>query len=231
MPCIGTLLLTNRRAFGTVMPGRFYSSPSAAFDLGGKDAVAAGSAAPEETALFLRICGCTSLITDGPAPRGWKEESRLTVFFSEPGHILPLPKILMPGGEVLQLTEELSPWDAASFLSENEGSDRDGLYAELCAKKNRGLCRMWGYLLDGRLVSFCAVTGVTSAAGYMSCGCTAAALRGMGVGGNIIVRAANAVTASGRRAEFLCGEERVHFYERLGFTRGGTMHRYCLSKE
>ena len=61
---------------------------------------------------------------------------------------------------------------------------------------------------------------------YMACGETAEPLRGRGIGGRLIVRLANELSAEGFRPVFLCAPERVHFYTRLGFEKLGEYARY-----
>ena len=61
---------------------------------------------------------------------------------------------------------------------------------------------------------------------YMACGETAEPLRGRGIGGRLIVRLANELSAEGFQPVFLCAPERVHFYTRLGFEKLGEYARY-----
>ena len=60
----------------------------------------------------------------------------------------------------------------------------------------------------------------------MACGETAEPLRGRGIGGRLIVRLANTLSAQGLQPLFLCSPERVHFYTRLGFEKLGEYARY-----
>ena len=96
-PFFGCLLPVQLRLFGK-NGGCFFAGPTLAVDANGERAVAAGHANPEELAAFLALTGRHWLLTDGPAPAGWRVGGTLHLFGLEPGSQLPLPPL--PAGFV-----------------------------------------------------------------------------------------------------------------------------------
>ena len=223
-PFFGCLLPVQLRLFGK-SGGCFFAGPTLAVDANGERAVAAGHANPEELAAFLALTGRHWLLTDGPAPAGWRVGGTLHLFGLEPGSQLPLPPL--PAGFVLNEQPRLGP--VADLLMAAEPARRDSLYAELCVKRNHGMGMVWTLEradAPGQPVCTVSAAALYGAEAYMACGETAAVLRGQGLGGHLIVRMANSLAAGHRHVTFLCREERVRFYTRLGFERLGTMAEY-----
>ena len=50
--------------FGKSRPGRFFTGPTLALDVGGSTAWLAGHANPDELAGFLNFCGCEAVVLD-----------------------------------------------------------------------------------------------------------------------------------------------------------------------
>lgn len=225
-PYYGALLPLELALFGKSQPGRFYAGPTLALDLGGQTAVALGHANPEELAGFLAFCGVEKLIADGPAPAGWERAEPLTLFGLAPGRALALPgadETLWAG---LRLNRDPSPGELAKTLYPDAPAWRDDFYSALCSKRSRGLARVWALEGEGKILCTVGAYALREGEAALACGMTAAPLRGKGIGGRLIAGAANALAAEGWRVSFLCREERVHFYTRLGFSPLGTLSLY-----
>lgn len=223
-PCFGSLLPANLELFRPC-GGSFFAGPGVAVDANGDLVLAAGRADPEELACCLALLGRHCLLTDGPAPAGWRAGEGFRLFGLESGRQLPLPKT--PAGFVLN--EDPRIWPVAELLFAANPEQRDGWYAEICTKRNHGRGRVW--VLDQPRAPGAPVCTVSAAAlyagqAYMACGMTREGLRGQGLGGYLIVRAANALAAEGYRVTFLCREARVNFYTRLGFAPLGALAEY-----
>ena len=103
---------------------------------------------------------------------------------------------------------------------------RDDFYSELCTKRSRGRARVWALWQGETLACTVGAYALANGQAYMACGETAEPLRGRGIGGRLIVRLANELSAEGFQPVFLCAPERVHFYTRLGFEKLGEYARY-----
>lgn len=103
---------------------------------------------------------------------------------------------------------------------------RDDFYSELCSKRARGRAVVWALEQGGELACTVGAYAIGTEQAYMACGETAEPLRGRGIGGRLIVRLANTLSAQGLQPLFLCSPERVHFYTRLGFEKLGEYARY-----
>ena len=230
--CLDALLPLDLALFGKSQPWRFYAAPTLALELSGSTAWAAGHANPEELAGFLAFCGCESLILDESVctpPTGWNRAETLTVFGLEPGRQLPLP-----GGDealwkTLILDREPPSAAVAQALYPSDTARRDDCYSELCTKRTRGRADVWVLRQGSKVVCTVGAYALYNGQAYMACGQTAEPLRGRGIGGQLIVRMANALSAEGLRPVFLCSQERVHFYTRLGFAKLGEYARYTPS--
>ncbi len=230
LPGLGALMGLEQSLLGRSQPGRFYAGPSLALDIGGRDALAAGGANPEELASFLRFCGCGSLITNGTAPAGWRRAGQLYCFGLADGAALAEPPADEALWSRLAFTAEPASGEVAAFLFGGAAPWRDDFYSALCTKRSRGLARVWALTQGGRIV--CTVGGYALFGGeaYMACGRTAEGLRGRGVGGRLIVRLASALAAEGLRVRLVCRPERAAFYARLGFAPVGALARYTANE-
>ncbi len=103
---------------------------------------------------------------------------------------------------------------------------RDDFYSELCTKRSRGRARVWALWQGETLACTVGAYALANGQAYMACGETTEPLRGRGIGGRLIVRLANELSAEGFQPVFLCTPERVHFYTRLGFEKLGEYARY-----
>ena len=103
---------------------------------------------------------------------------------------------------------------------------QDDFYSELCSKRARGRAVVWALEQGGELACTVGAYAIGTEQAYMACGETAEPLRGCGIGGRLIVRLANTLSAQGLQPLFLCSPERVHFYTRLGFEKLGEYARY-----
>lgn len=225
-PYYGAILPLEHALFGKSQPGRFYAGPTLALDLGSRTAVALGHANPEELASFLAFSGVERLIADGPAPAGWGRDETLHLFGLSAGRALPLPPADETLWAALARNDAPRPMDLAAFLYPQDSAQRDDFYSGFCTKHSRGLARAWTLEEEGKI--FCTVGAYALWGGEatLACGMTDPGLRGKGIGGRLIVEAANTLAAEGYRVSFLCREERVHFYTRLGFSPLGALALY-----
>lgn len=230
-PYFGCVLPAHLALFGRSQPGRFFAGPSLAVDLGGTAASVAGRCAPEELASFLRLCGKRSMMGDGPAPAGWHLEREHHVFTLEAGGALAEPAADEALWRSLTLNPDPSPGRVAQALFPDRPARRDDFYSELCTKRNHGAARVWALERQGELVCTVGAYALHGGQAYLACGQTRQDLRGQGVGGRLIVRAANQLAAEGWQVSFLCADERVPFYTRLGFAPGGRVARYAAPQE
>ena len=230
--CFDATLPLALRLLGKAQPGRFFAGPTLALDVGGGTAWAAGHANPEELASFLQFCGCRAVILDEvecPPPTGWTRAKPLTIFGLPAGEQLPLParteaqKALW---ESLTLVEDPAAGPVAQALFPDRPARRDDFYSELCTKRSRVRALVWTLEQAGEIVCTVGAYARWNGQAYMACGQTAEPFRGQRIGGQLIVRMANALSAQGEQPVFLCSPERVHFYTQLGFHPLGTLARY-----
>ena len=85
---------------------------------------------------------------------------------------------------------------------------------------------VWALEQQGSIACTVGAYAMADGQAYMACGETVEPLRGKGIGGRLIVRLANSLSAQGLRPLWLCSPERVSFYTRLGFTKLGEYARY-----
>ena len=227
--CLGATMPLAFALFGKSQPGRFFAGPTLALDVGGSTAWLAGHANPEELAGFLAFCGCEAVVLDEaecPPPTGWKRAKTHSVFGLAPGRQLPLPAADAALWQSLAKNTEPAAGKAADLLFPDRPSKRDDFYSELCSKRARGRAVVWALEQGGELACTVGAYAIGTEQAYMACGETAEPLRGRGIGGRLIVRLANTLSAQGLQPLFLCSPERVHFYTRLGFEKLGEYARY-----
>lgn len=227
----GCVLPLHVKLFSKSQPSRFFAGPGLAMELDGGNAVMTGVCDPEELASFLRLCGVTSLMTDGPAPAGWALERMHHLFALEPGGALALPAADEALWASLALDREPRAGRVAEWLFPDRSQRRADFYSELCTKRCRGLARVWTLERDGAIQATVGAYALYGGEAYMACGQVAGALRGRGIGGRLIVSMAGGLAAEGWRVSFLCAEERVRFYTRLGFAPRGVIARYTAPPE
>ena len=227
---LGASLPQALELFGKSQPGRFYCGPTLALDLGGSFARMAGHADPAELASFLSFSGCSAVLLDerdGTPPAGWRRERSHHLFTLEPGGALPLPPVEEALWSSLVLDPEPRPGAVAQALFPDRPARREDFYSELCTKRNHGAARVWALERQGELVCTVGAYALYAGQAYLACGQTQEALRGQGIGGRLIVQAANTLAAGGWKVCFLCADERVNFYTRLGFAPAGALARYA----
>lgn len=215
--------------FGKSQPGRFFAGPTLALDVGGSTAWLAGHANPDELASFLHFCGCKAVILDEaecPPPTGWARVKSHFVFGLAPGKQLPEPAVEETLWASLHFNPEPPAGPVAQMLFPDRPTRRDDFYSELCSKRARGRAVVWALEQGGELACTVGAYAIGTEQAYMACGETAEPLRGRGIGGRLIVRLANTLSAQGLQPLFLCSPERVHFYTRLGFEKLGEYARY-----
>lgn len=225
--CLETILPLDLALFGRSQPHRFFCGPTLALELEGRTAFAAGHANPEELASFLRFCGVERLTASGPAPAGWELCERIFCFELGPGQALPLPKAEEELWAQLQKEAEPSPGAAARLICSQQGGNWEDRYSELCTKLARNRARLWGLTRGGELVSTVGAYALAPGQAYLASGVTAGPLRGKGIGGRLIVGAANALAGEGYRVRLLCTAQRAGFYTRLGFAPAGGLGQYA----
>ena len=227
--CLGATMPLAFALFGKSQPGRFFAGPTLALDVGGGTAWLAGHANPEELAGFLAFCGCEAVVLDEaecPPPTGWKRAKTHSVFGLAPGRQLPLPEADAALWQSLAKNTEPAAGKAADMLFPDRPSKRDDFYSELCSKRARSRAVVWALEQGGELACTVGAYAIGTEQAYMACGETVEPLRGRGIGGRLIVRLANTLSAQGLQPLFLCSPERVHFYTRLGFEKLGEYARY-----
>lgn len=231
---LGTFMALDAALFCKSQPWRFYAAPTLALELNGTTAWAAGHANPEELAGFLGFCGCEQVVLDDkecPPPAGWHRTGTLTVFGLASAAALPLPEV----DETLwsQLTLDRNPpsGEVAKALYPEEGAKQEDLYSELCSKRIRSKAQAWALRKDGSILCTVGAYAIQDGCAYMACGQTDPTLRGRGIGGRLIVQFANEFAAAGMQPVFLCAEQRVHFYTRLGFKKLGEYAQYGPSQK
>jgi GNAT superfamily N-acetyltransferase len=161
-------------------------------------------------------------------PAGWKRAGTHHYFTLEAGKQLSISQAdetiwnrltlnRMPNAAAV--AEQLFPVDDAGEQVAQER--REGFYATLCTKRNRGAARVWTLedKKSGEIVCTVGAYALYAGEAYLACGQTVEALRGRGIGGRLIAQMANELAAEGWRVSLLCTEERVHFYTRMGLTQ------------
>lgn len=227
--CLGATMPLSLELFGKSQSGWFFAGPTLAVELSGETAWVAGHANPEELASFLDFCGCQTVVLDEaecPPPTGWTRARELSVFRLTPGRLLPEPAVEEELWQSLTLDEEPAAFPVAEFLFPDRPARRESFYSQLCTKRSRGRARVWTLRREGKIVCTVGTYALANGQGYMACGETEEALRGRGIGGKIIVRMANMLSAEGDQPVLLCGPERVRFYTRLGFEQQAGYVRY-----
>ena len=227
--CLGATMPLALELLGKSQPGRFFAGPTLALDIGGSTAWMAGHANPEELAGFLTFCGCSAVVLDeaeAAPPAGWTRARTHTIFGLTPGRQLPEPKADEALWASLTFDRDPSARPVAEALFPARPARRDDFYSELCTKRSRGRARVWALWQGETLACTVGAYALANGQAYMACGETAEPLRGRGIGGRLIVRLANELSAEGFQPVFLCSPERVHFYTRLGFEKLGEYARY-----
>ena len=227
--CLAAKMPLSLELFRKSQSGWFFAGPTLAVELSGTTAWMAGHANPDELASFLDFCGCQAAVLDEAEclpPTGWKRAGRHTVFGLMPGQQLPLPAVEEALWESLTLNEEPAAYPVAEFLFPDHPARKDDFYSELCTKRSRGKATVWTLNREGKIICTVGAYAVANGQAYMACGETDETLRGRGIGGRLIVRMANMLSAEGQQPVFLCSPERVHFYTRLGFQNLGEYARY-----
>ncbi len=217
-PYFGCVLPVQLELFGKVN-GCYFAGENIAIDANSRKVIASGTADPEELAGFLAFLDKHELLTDGTVPLGWNPKEQLHLFRLAAGDTLPLPH--RPEG--LTLNETPSPFQVASFLFGEESQRRDDFYSELCTKRNHSKAVVWTLEQAGKIVSTAGAYALEAGQAYLACVETAEQIRGQGIGGWLVPYMANALSQQGWDVVLLAKEERVHFYNRLGFTHVG-MH-------
>ncbi len=227
--CFAAKMPLSLELFGKSQSGWFFAGPTLAVELSGSTAWMAGHANPDELASFLSFCGCHAVVLDGaecPPPTGWMRRKTYSVFGLLPGQQLPLPAVEETLWNSLTWDKEPPAFPVAEFLFPDHPTQRDDFYSELCTKRSRGKAEVWTLEREGHIVCTIGAYAVANGQAYMACGETKEALRGRGIGGRLIVRMANELSAQGQQPVFLCGPERVHFYTGLGFCKLDEYARY-----
>ena len=227
--CLGVTMPQALELFGKSQPGRFFAGPTLALDIGGSTAWMAGHANPDELASFLNFCGCKAVVLDEkecPPPTSWNRAYTLFVFGLAPGRQLPEPAV----DETLWTSLTFDPVPPAGLVARMLFPDRPArrgdFYSELCTKRARGKAIVWALKQGSTIACTVGAYAIGREQAYMACGETVEPLRGNGIGGRLIVRLANTLSAQGLQPLFLCAPERVHFYTRLGFEKLGEYARY-----
>ena len=227
--CLGVTMPLALELFGKSQPGRFFAGPTLALDVGGSTAWLAGHANPDELASFLQFCGCKAVVLDEAEclpPTGWTRAKTHSAFGLAPGQQLPEPAVDEALWDTLTFDPEPPAGPVAQMLFPDRPARRDDFYSELCTKRTRGKAMVWALKQESEIVCTVGAYAVGREQAYMACGETAEPLRGRGVGGRLIIRLANTLSAQGLQPLFLCSPERLSFYTRLGFEKLGEYARY-----
>ena len=227
-PYFGDVLPIHLAVFGEshALMRFFFASPAAAIQVRGQSALLCGSYDPEEVGAFLRMQGIrrVNLPARSAPPAGYRPiktlyELALRQMFCAP------PAPALPG---LALDRAPPPSEITDFLmcGETDFSARDNFYSELCAKLNRGAAEVWAVRQNGALAATAGAYALSPDHAYLAAVETAEHLRGHGIGGWLTGMLAKRFVESGRRVTLTCAENRIHFYERLGFARESEVVRY-----
>ncbi len=225
-PYFGDVLPVHLAVFGTDNAlVRFYlAQPAAAVQLRGQSAILCGSYDAEETGAFLRMQGITRVTASGGAPAGFGAgETLYTMALRHAVSRQPAPAL--PG---LALDTAPPPGEVTDFLMRNEVEPCawDNFYSELCTKLSRGAALVWAVRQNGGIVSTAGAYALTPSSAYLAAIETREELRGRGLGSWLTAALAARLTEGGRRAALSCREERLSFYERIGFFVENTVSRY-----
>ena len=144
---------------------------------------------------------------------------------SQPGRFFAGPTLALDvGGSTAWLAGHANPDELASFL--HFCGCKAVVLDEAECPPPTGRAVVWALEQGGELACTVGAYAIGTEQAYMACGETAEPLRGRGIGGRLIVRLANTLSAQGLQPLFLCSPERVHFYTRLGFEKLGEYARY-----
>lgn len=197
-------------------PVRLFVLPGAALTLNGSTAQLCGQPQDWEELLgFLHFAGVTRLTAQQNAQLPEQESRPLFLYCMPQGKKLVQAKA--PKG--LKLTETPSVAKLAAQLFPQQ-EQQECYYSETCTALAHGYARVVA-LQDaaGQNVSTVGAYAMANGEAYMAMGETLPELRGQGIGGWLIPHLANELTDEGWEVTFLCGAERCHFYERLGFVQ------------
>lgn len=228
-PYFGDVLPIHLAVFGEshALMRFFFASPAAAIQVRGQSALLCGAYDAEETGAFLRMQGVrrVNLPAQCPPPAGYSPAKTLCELALNPPPSLPAPPAL-PG---LSLDRTPSPSEVTDFLmrGETDFSAHDNFYSELCTKLNHGAAEIWAARRNGRMIATAGAYALCPGAAYLAGVETAPDLRGCGVGSYLTAALAARFADSGRRVTLTCADNRLRFYERLGFTQEALVTR-CL---
>lgn len=254
-PYFGDLLPVELAVFGRMhgapVPRFFTAMPAAALCLRGRGALLCGTYDAQETGGFLQLHGVEQVQTDGAPPAGYAREERLfCMAFSgakaaaaanpiSPGMPDSPGKTVFPVSSVppvagLTLDKTPPPGETADFLMRAKGAEiRDNFYSELCVKLARGAACVWAVRQAGdgcgKIIASAGAYALTGKTAYLAAIETAESLRGKGIGSRLVGTLAAHLAGEGRRVALVCAENRVSFYNRLGFKTENTVWR-CTRK-
>lgn len=136
---------------------------------------------------------------------------------------------------------------------------RDNFYSELCVKRARGAACVWAVRQAGdeagnetgnetgneagdeagneaangrgKMIASAGAYALTPETAYLAAIETAGPLRGRGIGSRLVGTLAAQLAGEGRRVTLVCRENRVSFYERIGFRTESTIWRCTRETE
>lgn len=189
----------------------------------------AGHANPDELASFLHFCGCKAVILDEaecPPPTGWARVKSLFVLAWHPESSCRNPLWKKRSGPPCILTR--SPRRAPLHRCCFRTAPRGGMIFTLSSAQSAPAAGLWSGLWsrEGSLPAPWALTPLERSRLIWPAARLRSHCGGAGIGGRLIVRLANTLSAQGLQPLFLCSPERVHFYTRLGFEKLGEYARY-----
>ena len=211
----------------------FYLLPGdAALLTRGRSATLCGSSSDpdtlEELTAFFHFTGVERVTCEQVVHGCWPLRRKLHYFSLAAGESLslpPMPPLIADGTLTLDRAPAMTA--VSEQLFPDEPAERARFYSVACTSIAHGVGRC--YALHGEGDGIVTEVGCYDRWGgeaYMSAGETREALRGQGLGGWLIAQMANDLAAAGDKVSFLCEENRIPFYHRLGFVQNGKFYQY-----
>ena len=176
----------------------------------------------EELAGLLAVLGARRLKSaEAAAPAGWRQDAAFDAFCA-PASVEVPP---LPAGAVLDedvpMTEVVALLTGGDSLAGAAGkAAADTFYAEGCALRNRGLAKVWGLRLGGRLAATAGLYAIGQSAAVLSAVETAAPFRRKGCAAALVLRLAADFAPRGP-VSLLARPGAEGFYQKLGFEQRG----------
>ena len=137
----------------------------------------------------------------------------------------PLGILKTPGGQTLRLAENPPPLAVFALLCEEglfEKGGQNGFYADICARRLRGLCSVFALYSGGQMVATAGVYARGFETGHVACVAVAKPWQGQGLAA-FLLQAVNRRCGENETLTLTCKAGLCPLYEKAGYVKTGTL--------